>query len=123
MGSWCGGSSKNPYAYPGYGYGYGAPTGVAPVAASPITPGGAVSVAMGPPAGSYGGFSGPIITPAGIATPLGPSVPVAYPQGKKGPPVVPLGPPTPRYTPGVVGTVNTGANPYGMNTTPSVIRY
>lgn len=73
------------------------------------------------------GAPGPMLTPAGVATPLGPSVPVAYPQGKKGPPVVPLGPPTPHFNPGLVDTVGapgTGFGPYGaVNTNPAVLRY
>lgn len=73
---------------------------------------------------AYG--SGPMVTPAGVATPLGPSVPVAYPQGKKGPPVVPLGPPTPHFNPGLVGSVGargTGVGPYGaVNMNPAVVR-
>lgn len=52
----------------------------------------------------YPGGPGPILTPGGVAQPLGPSVPVAYPQGKNGPPVVPLGPPTPHFNPGLVAT-------------------
>lgn len=74
----------------------------------------------------YGG-AGPVMTPAGVAIPLGPSVPVAYPQGKKGPPVVPLGPPTPHFNPGLVGgptAPGTGFGPYGaVGNAPAVLQY
>lgn len=94
------GKPINPYGVNGYG---AAPYGAAPYGAAP-----------------YGAPYGTNVVP------LGPSMPVAYPQGKHGPPVVPMGPPTPHFNPGLVDSIgipNSGYGPYGaINSNPAVFR-